>query len=146
MAGLLILQVPRSALETPGYLLPSKGRVFTSFAFGGLAISVCCFALSFQESGRACRKLETIRSLLVDGALRSQPTEKLTIARRIRRKSYLVAARTDFAAGSHFGHEAQAATFPVEDVGNAVPQFSRKLALWSLRELSFTIHLGSIGN
>jgi len=36
---------------------------------------------------RACRKLETIRSLLVDGALRSQPAEKLTIARRIRRKS-----------------------------------------------------------
>ncbi|CAE7372364.1 RpII140, partial [Symbiodinium natans] len=36
---------------------------------------------------RACRKLETIRQMLVDGAMRSQPTEKLAIARRIRRKS-----------------------------------------------------------
>ena len=77
-------------------------HVFAPLVAGHRAISACVFCASFQKSGRACRKLETIRSLLVDGALRSQPAEKLTIARRIRRKSYLVAEWTNFVTGNYF--------------------------------------------
>mmetsp|Transcript_16412 Transcript_16412/g.38920 ORF Transcript_16412/g.38920 Transcript_16412/m.38920 type:complete len:742 (+) Transcript_16412:22-2247(+) len=49
---------------------------------------------------RACRKLETIRSMLVEGAMRSQPMEKTT--RRIRRKSPLKRSGTQAIDTSEF--------------------------------------------